>query len=118
MLWHLSASNTVNNNEEPIADHALNSAQELVSSAARASPGLPAGILVNSGVFTLGIQILLKGNSTIAPKFMRTCFTRSRAACSSTDVSEIICNLCEAQHERGACDWVSTKPAEGYSAAW
>jgi len=35
--------------------------QELVSAAATATPGLPAGILVNSSVFILGIQILLKG---------------------------------------------------------
>ena len=37
------------------------SVQEVLSSAAMASPGMPAGILVNSSVFILGIQILLKG---------------------------------------------------------
>ncbi|CAL5224908.1 g7673 [Coccomyxa viridis] len=37
------------------------SVREVLSSAAMASPGMPAGILVNSSVFILGIQILLKG---------------------------------------------------------
>ena len=35
--------------------------QEVLAGAATGSPGLPAGLLINSTVFLLGIQILLKG---------------------------------------------------------
>lgn len=43
------------------ASLAIAAAQSTLAAAQLPSPGLPAGLLVNSTVFLLGIQILLKG---------------------------------------------------------